>query len=621
MAGNDEKHLTPVWIVYVDGKRLDTEHEGALQKIHMDDVLDGAGACTLEFDTSAVRIAESGTFSLESVVSVHMGYKDDCEQVFSGEVTDFQIKCNEYGNEQLFVTCHNCLHKMQNSHKAESFESKRLSDILRGIVDAYSLKSEIEDFGATKDYQAEISTTDFDFLLESARKYGKTVYAYESTVYVKNEVTVRDDDIILEWGKSLISFTADERLKGQISECTLTGWDADACKPISGSASLKEIPVKIGGSKSWEDNSNGAGGKWSSVFVESDLYDNDDAKARAIGKLVESSFSYQTGVAKCEGDYRIHPGMRVNIKYVGKRFSGEYIADRVEHDLSVGGAFITTVHVKRNFCETSIHKEASAIDSERASNQSANTQEENDVPVPMSESQVEEQNNSEVTSAVENNTQTSSGENSQADNRNPIVSENDEEILYDFGKIAAAYRDWKQQNDEWKNEKLSNAAGDTMEKHGYKVVSAARLVCTIAKNNKFTPNRFTNKKDKIVDGNGDLSQSAIMGAIKKANPNIVVKSDYFEKQLNESTLKNLKKDSKYIHYILGRAYIGGGLGQHWVNIEDYTVLGNGGIEYKIVPSSKNDAGRIFRSDSSFATDTKKAYINKIEVYSVERKGN
>ena len=71
-----------------------------------------------------------------------------------------------------------------------------------------------------------------------------------------------------------------------------------------------------------------------------------------LGKMIESSFAYQTGLAKCEEDYRIHPGMRVTLKYVGKRFSGEYIADRVEHDLSVGGAFITQVHLKRNFCET-----------------------------------------------------------------------------------------------------------------------------------------------------------------------------------------------------------------------------------------------------------------------------
>ena len=402
MTNREEKHLTPVWIVYVDGKRLDTEHEGALQKIHMDDVLDGVGACTLEFDTSAVRIAESGTFSFESVVSVHLGYKDDCEEVFAGEVTDFETRYNEYGNERFLVICSSFLHRLKNSYKPASFESKRLSDILKGIVDSYSLKSDIEDFGARKEYQVKLGATDLDYLLESAKKYGKTAYCYGSTVYVKDEVTVRDDDIILEWGKTLIKFSGREQLKGLLSGCSFTGWNENVCEAISGSASLKDLPVKIGGSKSWEDNSNGAGGKWQSVFWGDTVYDNDDAKALAIGKLVESSFRYQTGVAKCEGDYRIHPGMRVNIKYVGRKFSGEYIADRVEHDLSVGEAFVTTVHLKRNFCETSIHKEVSAVDNEMAQNRSKNSQDnatasQTDGSETQEEDSAEEEKNPQIT--------------------------------------------------------------------------------------------------------------------------------------------------------------------------------------------------------------------------------
>ena len=148
--------------------------KGALQKIHMD----GVGACTLEFDTSAVRIAESGTFSFESVVSVHLGYKDDCEEVFAGEVTDFETRYNEYGNERFLVICSSFLHRLKNSYKPASFESKRLSDILKGIVDSYSLKSDIEDFGARKEYQVKLGATDLDYLLESAKKYGKTAYCY-----------------------------------------------------------------------------------------------------------------------------------------------------------------------------------------------------------------------------------------------------------------------------------------------------------------------------------------------------------------------------------------------------------------------------------------------------------
>ena len=83
----NNKHLTPVWIVYVDGQRLDIAHEGALQRIVVDDKLNDVGLATLEFDTSYLQVRDAGTFWLESEVSVHLGYKDDCQQVFVGEVT------------------------------------------------------------------------------------------------------------------------------------------------------------------------------------------------------------------------------------------------------------------------------------------------------------------------------------------------------------------------------------------------------------------------------------------------------------------------------------------------------------------------------------------------------
>ena len=86
----DARHLVSVWIVYVDGKRLDTDHEGALERIVIDDKLNGVGTGVLEFDSSMIKIRDSGTFSLESQVSVHLGYKDDCAQVFAGEVTEFR---------------------------------------------------------------------------------------------------------------------------------------------------------------------------------------------------------------------------------------------------------------------------------------------------------------------------------------------------------------------------------------------------------------------------------------------------------------------------------------------------------------------------------------------------
>ena len=363
MADNN-KHLTPVWIVYVDGKRLDTDHEGALKKIVVDDKLNDVGMATLLFDTSYTKVRQTGTFSLESEVSIHLGYKDDCEQVFVGDVTEFIPEFNEYGHEQLKVVCKNCLYKLQNAHRALSFESKLLSDVLKERLDVYKIKSDIDSFGTTKNYFVESQITDFDFIMESASKYGKTVYAYDSKVYIKDEITISNDEVILEWGKSLIYFRGKESLKNQLTSCTFVGWDIKKCEAITGTATLSDISLKVGGSKTWEKNSKGADGVWESTIIENDLFDNEDAKNKAKGYLQNLSMTYQTGECKGEGNYRIHPGMRVSIKYVGDYYSGEYIANHVIHEFSVYGGFTTTVYVKRNMTEGK-ETSVSAIDEER----------------------------------------------------------------------------------------------------------------------------------------------------------------------------------------------------------------------------------------------------------------
>ena len=55
MSG-ENKTLTPVWICYVDGKRLDTKHEGALKLLKVEDTLNVIGTCSLLSDTSAEKL-------------------------------------------------------------------------------------------------------------------------------------------------------------------------------------------------------------------------------------------------------------------------------------------------------------------------------------------------------------------------------------------------------------------------------------------------------------------------------------------------------------------------------------------------------------------------------------
>ena len=77
------------------------------------------------------------------------------------------------------------------------------------------------------------------------------------------------------------------------------------------------------------------------------------------------------------------------------------------------------------------------------------------------------------------------------------------------------YRNWRQQDAAWGALLLSNDKNDTMSLHGCKIVAASKLVCSVSKNNEFSPNRFVDEDDRIIDKNGNLSQSEILSAIKK----------------------------------------------------------------------------------------------------------
>lgn len=347
---DENKTLTPVWICYVDGKRLDTKHEGALKNIKVVDTLNGVGQCSLLFDTSAEKLLELGTFSLESEISVHLGYKDDVEEVFNGEITGFASKFEEYGHEMVEVICCNAIYKLMHGKHFTSIENKTCSDAIKDILDAYSLSAEIDSFGASYEFANIHALTDYEYIEECCQKYGKDFYAYGTKVYIKDNIEVRSDDVIFEWGKSLINFYPVQTIRNLYSEVNVSGWDSAKCEAISANAKIADVPVKIGGSNDWTKVSKGGNGKWVHNVIEKSVFDNEDAKNIALGILQQNSFRFITAEGKSEGTYKLLPGMHVTIKYVGKVFEGEYIAQTVTHDFDILNGYTTSFTLKRNMC-------------------------------------------------------------------------------------------------------------------------------------------------------------------------------------------------------------------------------------------------------------------------------
>ena len=233
-----------------------------------------------------------------------------------------------------------------------------------------------------------------------AGKYGKTVYCHGNTVHVKTEIAPTDDDVVLEWGKTIISARTRTDLDAQLSAVTATGWNMRKCSGFTATATMKNVPLKIGGEYSWEDNAKGYDPHKVGQLSSSSFTDEKDAMEVARSVLLGRSLQFQSCEAKTEGNCRIRPGNRLTVKYLGRHSDGEYLVYSVEHSLSVQDGYFTTCHLKRNFCGVSNRSgNISAVDRERIDRQGANAQGENAASTSAGGIHEETQNDTEITSA------------------------------------------------------------------------------------------------------------------------------------------------------------------------------------------------------------------------------
>ena len=251
-----------------------------------------------------------------------------------------------------------------------------------------------------RNYIEQASFTDHSYIMYLAGKYGKTVYCHGNTVHVKTEITPTDDDVVLEWGKTIISARTRTDLAAQLSAVTATGWDMRKCSGFTATATMKDVPLKIGGEYCWEDNAKGYDSHKVWQLSSSSFTDEKDAMEVARSVLLGRSLQFQSCEAKTEGNCRIRPGNRLTVKYLGRHSDGEYLVYSVEHSLSAQDGYFTTCHLKRNFCGVGNNRSISAIDRERIDRQGANAQGETVAATSSgSGNQAETQNDTEITSA------------------------------------------------------------------------------------------------------------------------------------------------------------------------------------------------------------------------------
>jgi hypothetical protein len=137
------------------------------------------------------------------------------------------------------------------------------------------------------------------------------------------------------------------------------GWNTGKAEGFNSKKSLGDVTHKVGGGKDWTKASK-SGGKWVHNIYDMDASDSKEAEELALGKLRDMSFQYLRAEGSGEGNAKLSAGAEVTLKYVGKAYSGDYIAEAVTHDFSLDCGYITRFKLKRNMMADEIAKQAGA---------------------------------------------------------------------------------------------------------------------------------------------------------------------------------------------------------------------------------------------------------------------
>ncbi len=352
---SENTHLVPICIIYADGVRLNTTCEGALRSVVVIDTLNAISECNIIFDYHAPDNELINNFNAGAELSVHLGYKDDTQEVFNGEITGMGASLPEYGDSTFRITASSRLHRLERGTKSRVIENKTPSKALQDIISLYNLQAETDPFGPQIAHWQQENITDFDLLVGLAKRYGKDVYCFGNKVYVKELMTHKKDEIIYEWGKSLSHFSSKKNTRWQISGAQVFGWDNMKAQGFAGKKAASEVKQKVGGGKDWTKLSRDWEGKWTHNVYDDGVGDIKQAEEAALAILRDRSFKLFRAEGAGEGNAKLSAGILVTVKYVGE-FSGEYIADYVVHRFSLETGYTTEFCLKRNMVEKGFEK-------------------------------------------------------------------------------------------------------------------------------------------------------------------------------------------------------------------------------------------------------------------------
>ncbi len=335
--------------------------QNTVQRIVVEDELNVPAMLSLEM-ALMVMVEKSGSGSTDLLflddeifnmftpgtqMEIHLGLNSP-EKVFSGISTSISPRFGD--RVTLEIVAFDPLYKLMFGKKSRSFAEVTDSDILSQLVSSTSLTATSDPTTTIYPYIFQNNCSDYDFLLERARRIGFEVLVDEDKLLFRNPHDSDPPAVTLLYGLDLNYFSTSMKTLTEGSETEFRGWDFRNKMGVSGKATQGDENVKTksgsgSSQKSAFEISTAVGSSVTKVINDSVL-DDEEAEILAKARYNEIAQRFITGEGSCAGNPAIRAGKTIEITGVGSRFSGVYYVTSSRH-VWEAGAYNTDFKVRR----------------------------------------------------------------------------------------------------------------------------------------------------------------------------------------------------------------------------------------------------------------------------------
>lgn len=294
---------------------------------------------------------DSDVFDEGNEVEIHLGYVDNLQLLLRGEITSMAPGFPANGQPTLSIQGYSLYHRLHREHRREPFRPRTYSGIAQEIANAQNLTPQVDETQVEHQLVSPIGKTYAQILKDMADRIGFEVAVKDRTLFFERPRYLNNPSSVetLEWGRSLISFNPRLSTHDAPTEVMVRGPQTSTGRgkePLVGTARPGDVRVRLG-EETGQEISQRRFGENQILVQDHNIASAQEANERAQARLESQAMNFITGRGSCLGNPHLRARSVIELKGLGRKFSGRYYITSTTHSLG-GSGYKTDFEVKRN---------------------------------------------------------------------------------------------------------------------------------------------------------------------------------------------------------------------------------------------------------------------------------